>query len=167
VNSKQIVSVVAAVALVLIIVYPAVSTGTVTVYMKSANLENADHVYVVVKEIWAHQAGQSDVEGWKLIANQSQALDLVNLRDSAATLGKGDLSLASYDGIRLNVVNVTWVYNKTATNLQVEFSPLQVTVDFVVKSGGTSSVTLVISGHKEELQGSNLFAATMTATTGS
>lgn len=166
-NSKQIVSVVAAVALVLIIVYPAISTGTVTVYLKSTNLENADHVYVLVKEVWAHQAGQSDVEGWKLITNQSQTLDLVNLRDSAATLGKGELSLASYDGIRLNVLNVTWVYNKTSTNLQVEFSPLQVTVDFVVKAGGASSVTLVISGHKEELQGSSLLAATLTATASS
>lgn len=162
-NSKQIVSIVAAIALVLIIVYPAVSTGTVTVYLKSMKLENADHVYVVVKEIWAHQAGQSDAQGWKLMTNQSESLDLVNLQTSTATLGKGDLSLASYDGVRLNIVNVTWVYNKTSTNLQVEFSPLQANIDFAVNVGSASSITLVIGGHKEAAQSSNLFAATLTA----
>ena len=166
-NSKQIVSIVAVIALALIIVYPAVSTGTVTVYLKSMKFGNADHVNVVVKEIWAHQAGQSDAEGWKLITNQSQSLDLVNLQTSTATLGKGDLSLASYDGIRLNIVNVTWVFNKTSTSLQVKFSPLQVNADFVVNVGSASSITLVISGQKESAQGSNLFAATLTANTNS
>lgn len=166
-NSKQVVSVVGAIALVLIIVYPAVSTGTVTVYLKSMKFENADHVYFVVKEVWAHQSGQSDLEGWKLIANQSHALDLVNLQDQTATLGKGDLSLASYDGIRLNVVNVTWVYNKTASNLQVESPPLQANIDFVVRVGGGSSITLVISGHKDQLEGSSSLAATLTATSNS
>jgi hypothetical protein len=167
VNSKQIVSIVAAIALGLIIVYPAVATGTVTVYMKSTNVEKADHVYAVVKEVWAHQAGLSDVDGWKLISNQSQTVDLVNLQSSTATLGKGSLTLASYDGIRLNIVNVTWVYNNTSTNLQVEFSQMQVNVDFAVKAGGNSTITLVISGQEEELQGSNVFVGTLTASSNS
>ncbi len=89
VNSKQIVAAVSAFVLLVILVYPALSTGTVSIILRSTNIENADHVYVSVGEVWVHRLGQSSSDGWELVSNQSQTVDLVSCGELGRDIRKG------------------------------------------------------------------------------
>jgi len=163
-NSKQVVAAISAVVLLVILVYPALSTGTVSLQVHSAKVETADHVYVTFTRIWAHQKGQAGSDAWKLVSNQSQTVDLVSLENSTKFLAKGQVALSNYDSIRLEVSNVTWVFNKTTTNLPTEASQLSTNLDFTVMAGKESSITIVVSGRQEVVGGTKLFAANLNAT---
>ena len=163
-NSKQIVAVVGILALLAVIVYPALSTGPVSITVGSMRGEKADHIFVTIDDVWAHRAGQVSPEGWELISNQSQTVDLVALSNSSATLGKGTLSVAKYDMVRVDVSNVTWVYNKTSTQLQVESSQIPTNVEFTIVSGKETVIALVLTGHEESISGTNFFTSQLNAT---
>lgn len=162
-NSKQIVAAVSVVVLLVIVVYPAVSTGSVVIRVSSIKPDNAEHVYVTINGIWAHQNGQSSFEGWKLVFNQTQTVDLVAQENSSITLPKGQLSVGSYDAIRIQMANVSWVFNKTVTNLTPEPSQLSVNLDFSELVGRDSSIMLVLSGGRQESGGANVFNGSLTA----
>jgi hypothetical protein len=164
VNSKQIVAAVSAVVLVAILVYPALSTGTVSIHLQSTSIEKADHVYVLVGNVWVHRAGQSGADGWELVSNQSQTVDLVSLESTTISLAKGQVRLGGYDTIRLDVSNVTWVFNKTTTRLSVQVSELQTNLEFITQAGRESTITLVLSGHTEDIRGTKFFVPNMNAT---
>lgn len=163
-NSKQIVAVVGILALLAIIVYPALSTGSISVIVRSLKTEKADHIYVTINDVWAHRAGQVTPQGWEQISNQSQTIDLMALTNSSARLGKGSLSAAKYDMVKIDVSNVTWVYNKTSTQLRVESSEMSASVEFTVVSGKESEVTLVLTGREQEIQGTKFFVSQLNAT---
>ena len=76
-------------------------------------------MYVIIKDVWAHRAGQSQSQGWELVFNTTKTLDLVSLVNSPDVI-KGNAPVATYDALRLDVSNVTWVYNGTSSNLQLE-----------------------------------------------
>lgn len=163
-NSKQIVGVLGLIVLLVILIYPAFATGSVSVIIRSSSFQNADHVYVTINSVWAHRAGQSSPAGWELILNVSKTVDLTQLASSSAILGGGSIPAANYDMVRLNVGNVTWAYNKTTTPLQVESTDLPSNVEFSVVSGKTSTITLVLTGSQEVLQGSKFFVSQLNAT---
>jgi hypothetical protein len=163
VNSKQIVAVVGIFALLAIIAYPALSTGSVSIIVRSVKTEKADHMYVTINGVWAHRAGQVSPQGWQLISNQSWTLDLMALTNSSATLCRGSLSVVKYDMVKISVSNVTWVYNKTTTRLQVESSEMPANVEFTVVSGKESMITLVLTGHEQDIQGTRFFISQLNA----
>lgn len=165
-NSKQIVAAVSAVALVVILVYPALATGAATVQIRSSKIEKADHVYVTIGNAWVHRSGQSSSEGWQLVYNQSQTADLVSLENTSMLFGKGQVSLGDYDIIRIEISNVTWVFNKTTTKLEVESSQVQSQLDFTVQAGRESLITLVMTGYQQEIRGTNFFVPSLTAALG-
>ena len=165
-NSKQIVAAISAVVLVVILVYPALSTGTVAIHLQSAKIEQADHVYVSVGDVFAHRAGQPSTDGWELVSNQSQTVDLVSLQGTPMSLGNGQVPLGGYDGIRLAVSNVTWVFNKTTTRLSVQVPTLQSSLQFTAQAGREATLTVVLSGHVEDVQGSKFFVPSMNVTLG-
>jgi hypothetical protein len=164
VNSKQIVAVAGICALLAIIVYPALSTGSVSIVIRSSRTEKADHIYVLVSDVRAHRVGQVSTEGWDLISNQSQTIDLMTLTDSSITLAKGQLPVAKFDMVRVGLSNVTWVYNKTSTRLQVDSSTTPVNIEFTVAAGKESAITLILTGHEEDLQGTKFFRPQLSAT---
>jgi len=164
VNSKQIVAAVSVVTLLVILIYPALSTGTVSVVIRSSKIDDAEHVYVTIDNLWAHQAGQANHEGWELISNRSRTVDLVFLANSTSALGKNDLPLGNYDSIRVEVSNVTWAYNSTTTKLELESRELVASVEFTVKAGKESSITLNLTGHQQDMRGTKFFVAQLNAT---
>ena len=164
VNSKQIVAAVSAILLVVVLVYPALSTGTVSVMLKSTNIENADHVYLSIGEVWVHRLGQSSSAGWELVSNQSQTVDLVSAKNSAVTFAKGQVPVGGYDEIEMTISNVTWVFNKTTTNLSVQIPQLQTSLDFTAQAGRDSVVSVVLTGQSEMLGGgADFFIPSITA----
>ena len=122
-NSKQIVAAISAVILVVILVYPAVSMGNVSVSLRSAAISKADHVYVTIDSVWVHPKGEASGQGWKILSNQTVSMDLVSLANSTQVLGTGQVASGDYDSIRIEVSNVTWVFNKTSAPLGIA-SPL-------------------------------------------
>ena len=163
-NSKQVVAAVAVALLLIILIYPAISTGGVSVTVRSPKIEGAEHIYVTVNGIWAHQRGQASTVGWTLVANQSQTIDLISLVNSTKSLGAGQVPVASYDAVRLELSNVTWVFNKTTTQLTIVSPQLDARLEFTAMVGKESSITVVLGGQQQVVGPSRFFAATLNAT---
>jgi len=164
VDSKQVVAVASAVVLIVILVYPALSTGPVSVVVKSAEIKDAEHVYVTISHIWVHKGSQASFEGWNLLSNQTQTLDLVTLTNASQVLGRADVSLGDYDTIRIEISNVTWTFNNTTSKLQVETSLLPAPVDFTVRAGKETVIVLVLTGQQKQVQDTKFFVASLNAT---
>lgn len=162
-NSKQVVAAVAVVALVVILVYPSVSIGTVSVSIRATSVDKADHVFVTIDGIWAHPKGQANA-GWSSVSNQSETVDLVSIQNSSKFLGKGQIASGQYDQVRIEVTNVTWVFNKTTSSLGITSPELQAPLDFTVGTGGGASITITITGQKQLIANSDYFAGTLAAT---
>jgi hypothetical protein len=166
VNSKQAVAAVSVVVLIVILVYPALSTGTVSILLQSTKIERADHVFVSIGSVWMHRAGQSSPDEWELVSNQSQTVDLTSLATSRMVFAKGQAPLGAYDSIRIEVSNVTWVFNNTSTRLSVQVPQLLANLNFNTQAGRVSTITLVLAGHEEELQSTKFFVPNLNATLG-
>jgi hypothetical protein len=164
VNSKQVVAAISAIVLVIILVYPAVSVGTVSVVLASTRIKKADHVYITIDSIWAHPKGQATGGGWVLISNQSLSTDLVSLENSSRFLASGQISSGDYDSIRIEVSNVTWVFNKTRTTVGVASPDIDGSVDFSVGAARTASILITLSSQEELIASSEYFTGTMNAT---
>lgn len=163
-NSKQVVAAVSVGILLIILIYPAVSTSTVSVTVRSTKIEGADHVYVTVKDIWAHQKGQGSTVGWRLVSNQSQPIDLVSLVNSSMSLGAGQVPVASYDAVRLDISNITWVFNKTTSQLATASPQLDAKLEFTAVAGRGSLIALVLGGQQQVVGTAKVFAPTINAT---
>jgi glucokinase len=166
VNSKQIVAAVSVAVLVVILVYPALSTSNVTVLLRSTKIDKADHVYVTISSVWAHQQGQPASSAWQLISNITENVDLISLENTTLTSAKQQIPVGGYDSVRLEISNVTWVFNRTTTRLSVQSSQVETILDFTAQAGRETTITLVLSGHMEEVGGTQLFASNLTATLG-
>jgi Domain of unknown function (DUF4382) len=164
VNSKQIVAALSVVLLLVILIYPAVSTGSVLVTIGGIKIDEADHVYVTVGGVLVHERGQSNATGWKSVSNQSQTIDLISLENLTKSLATGQLSVARYDSVRLSVVNVTWVFNNTTTNLLTVSPNLDANLEFTLAAGRELTIAILLGGHQEVIGASKFFQANMTVT---
>ncbi|HUO42581.1 MAG TPA: DUF4382 domain-containing protein [Methylomirabilota bacterium] len=162
-NSKQVVAAISLVLLLVILIYPALASGSLSISLKSTSIPQADHVFITIKDVWAHRAGQSQGQGWELVYNKTQILDLISLVTSPNMI-KGNAPVAAYDTLRVDVTNVTWVFNKTSTNLQLESEQLTSSISFSVTSSQDVPLIIVIVGRSETLEGQRFFAATLNAT---
>jgi hypothetical protein len=162
-SSKQVVAAISVVALLVILVYPALSTGNVSLALKANRIPNADHVYIKVKSVWVHQAGQSSDQGWELIFNSSLTIDLMTLVNDSQLI-KGIAPVANYDSMRFDVSNVTWTYHGTSTPIQLESTQLIAHIDFRVTASRDIPLSVVVTGRSDVLQGQTFFLATLVAT---
>jgi len=157
-NSKQVAGGISLIVLLAILAYPALSTGTVAVSLRSLVNVTADHVYVTVRDVWAHQNGQSQSQGWKLLTNISRTVDLVSLRN-VPLLISGQMPVGSYDSIRADFANVTLVSRGTSTAMQLDSGRLSYNVDFRVQAGKSLPLTMTLGG--QILQGQKVFSMTL------
>lgn len=142
-NSKQVVAALSVVLLLVILIYPAVSTGNISVIIGGIKIDKADHVYVTVGGLWVHERGQSNATGWKLVSNQSQTVDLISLENLTKPLATSQISVARYDSFRVSLSNVTWVFNKTATSLLTASSNLDATLEFTLVAGRALTINIL------------------------
>ena len=162
-NSKQVIAGISVAVLLVILVYPALSTGAVSISVKSAKIANADHVYVIVREMWVHPTGQSQSQGWRLLSNTSKTVDIVGLQ-SVTVLVSVQVPVGSYDSIRVNLSNVTWTYGSTTNRLQLEAGQLSANINFMVQAARSQPLVMMISGHREFVQGQMFFSPTLDVT---
>ena len=138
--------------------------GTVSVSLRSSGISKADHVYVTIDTVWAHPKGQASGAGWTMVSNQSVNMDLVSLENSTKLLGTGHVPSGDYDSIRIEVSNVTWVFNKTTTTLGIASPEVDGTLDFTVGAGKGTNVLITLSSQQELIANSEYYTATMNAT---
>jgi len=162
-NSKQVVAAISVIILLVILIYPALSSGSLSISLKSTSILQADHVFITIKDIWVHRAGQSQTQGWELVFNTTETLDLITLATSPSIVN-GNAPVATYDALRVDVSNVTWLFNGTSNNLQLESEQLSSSIDFTVRSSQNLPLIIVIVGRSEILGGQRFFAATLNAT---
>jgi hypothetical protein len=166
VNSKQILAAVSAVVLIVILAYPALSTATATVSLRSGKIEQADHVYVTIGSVWAHKVDQPPADGWELVSNSTETVDLTSLQETAFASAKQQIPVGGYDTVRLEISNVTWIFNSTTTRPSIESPQIQTKLDFTAQAGRETTIALVLSGHMEEVGGSQIFVCDLNATIG-
>jgi hypothetical protein len=162
-NSKQLVAAASAVILLVILIYPALSSGSLSISLKSTIIPDADHVYLTINQLWAHRAGQSQSQGWELVVNSTKTVDLVAIVNSPDVM-RGVAPAAGYDMLRLDVSNVTWVYNGTTSDLQLESRQLSSNIDFTAKASQDLPLIMVVNARSEILQGQKFFSATVNVT---
>jgi hypothetical protein len=162
-NSKQVVAAISVVMLLVILIFPALSSGSLSISLESKSIPEADHVIITITGIWAHRAGQIKSQGWELVFNSTKSVDLMSLVASPDVI-KGKAPAAAYDTLRVDVSNVTWVFNGTSSYLQLESDQLTSSIDFTVRSSQELPLIIVIVGRSEILQGQRFFAATLNAT---
>ncbi len=73
------------------------------------------------------------------------------------TFAKGQVPVGGYDGIKMTISNVTWVFNKTTTSLSVQIPQLQTNLDFTAQAGRESTISVVLTGQSEMLGGGAKF----------
>lgn len=163
-NSKQVVAALSVVLLLVILIYPAVSSGTISITIGGVKIDNADHVYVTIYQVWVHEMGQSNETGWKSVSNQSQTIDLISIENSTKQLATSRISVAHYDFVRLSISNVTWVFNKTTTSLLTPSPNLDANLEFTMVAGRELTIALVVGGQQEAIGATKFFQPTITAT---
>jgi len=164
VNLKQVIAAIGVIVLLVMVVYPALATGTIAVSINAGKISLADHVYVTLTDISGHRAGQSGGQGWELIANQSRTIDLVTMGNSPTILGTGQIPVSSYDMIRIDIANVTWVYKQNSTNLQLQSSLVSVNLNFTIQAQKSVGIEMTLSGQSLNVVGTEYFSPTLTAT---
>lgn len=162
-NSKQIVAAISLIVLMFIIIYPSVSMGTVSVSLASTRIAAAEHVYVTIDSVWAHSTSETVAGGWVLVSNQSATIDLVSLENSSRFLGSGQIASGSYDSVRIQVSNVTWVFNKTTTTLSVTSPQIEGPITFTVGAAKATAIVITLSPQKELIANSEYFTGTISA----
>ena len=163
-NSKQIVAALSVILLLVILIYPAVSTGNISVTIRGLKVDNAEHVYVTVAGVWVHERDESNATGWKTVSNQSQTFDLISLENLTRPLATSEISVARYDFVRLSLSNVTWVFNKTSTSLPTTSPNLDANLEFTLAAGRGLTINVLLGGQQEVIGASKFFQPTMTAT---
>jgi len=164
VNLKQVIAALGVIGLLVIVVYPALATGTVTVSIRPGNVSLADHIYVTLTDVSAHRFGQSGGQGWEMIANQSRTIDLVTMGNSPSILANGQIPASVYDMVRIDIANVTWVYRQNSTNLQLQSSLVSVNLNFTIQAQKGLGIDLTLSGQSLNVVGTEYFSPTLTAT---
>jgi hypothetical protein len=163
-NSKQVVAAVSVVILLVILNYPALATGTVSVALHSSKIEEADHVFLTLDSVWVHMKGESSTAGWKSIRNQSQQVDLVAIESSSQSLATGQMPVGAYDSVRLVVSNVTWIYNGTTANLTLASHNLESSIDLTLVTGKDVSISILLGASQQSVGTSRFFATNLNAT---
>ena len=162
-NSKQVVAAISVVVLLVILIYPALSSGSLSISLESKSIPKATRVIVTITGIWAHRAGQLNSQGWESVYNSTKSVDLMSLVTSPDVI-KGNAPAAAYDTLRVDVSNATWVFNGTSSNLQLESDQLTCSIDFTVRASQELPLIIVLVGRSEILQGQRFFAATLNVT---
>jgi len=119
-------------------------------------------MYVTLKDVWAHQTGQSESQGWRILSNTSKILDLVAL-ETTTVLIDGKLPAGRYDSVRVDLANATLVYAGRITILQLESTQISSKLDFTVTASRSVPLTLMVGGFQEALQGQRFFSASLNA----
>ena len=162
-NLKQVIAAISVLALLVILIYPALATGTVSIVLKSNPIVNAEHVYITVDDVYVHRAKQESGQGWELLSNTSRRFDLISLVNASEMI-KGAIPVGSYDSLRFDLSNATWVFNGTTNNMQLESGQLVSNIDFTCRASGDQALIVVVNARTETLQGQKIFAATLNAT---
>jgi hypothetical protein len=82
------------------------------------------------------------------------------------TFAKQQIPVGGYDSIRMELSNVTWVFNGTTSRLSVESPQIQAKLGFTAQTGRELTIILVLSGQMKDVSGTKFYVSNLNATLG-
>jgi len=149
-NPRRIVAAILLIVVVTLIVYPPLSTGTVSVRFKSKGVGSADHLYITVNLIELHEAGVDNRTGWNLISNATRTIDLIDPDSLASFVVEGTVHTGWYDMIAIQVASASLVQGSNETALELSSEQYYATVPLVLKTFSRLTVTVQFSFNATE-----------------
>ena len=112
--------------------------GEVSVHQAMANQTSPE----TDEEMTATESDDTGTEGWTIVVNQPQRVDLLQLTNVSQVLGQKTLDAGRYTQIRLKIDSGTITVNGTEYSLAVPSSVLKLNRGFVLLPNETLKLTL-------------------------
>jgi len=142
VNLRRIVAAILLIIVAVMIIYPPLSTGTVSIQFTSKGLGSASHLYVTISLIELHEAGVDNSTGWNRVSNMTITLDLMDSKSLVDSLAKGTIHTGHYDTISITVDSAALVIGSNETTLALSTERYVTNVPLIVKTQSMSAVTV-------------------------
>lgn len=122
-------------------------TGTASIYVKDAPVDEFDEIHLVFTQVEVHRSGGNDTGGWiTLYENETgQDLDLLDLSGArAAFLGEAELEAGQYQQIRVHAIEAYGIQNGSRVEFQFAPTPFKTSGQFEVTGGEETRITVDI-----------------------
>ena len=118
-------------------------SGTLSLLLKDAPVENAKNIWVTVSQIKVHLASP---DSFIVISNTEQKFDLLFLKNNPTPIAQATLEAGHYNQIRMPVVlgKIVFVENGKDVEypLDVPSDEIKIPVQFEITAGGTTQIIL-------------------------
>jgi hypothetical protein len=166
-NPKRIVAGILLIVVAAMIIYPPLSTGTVSTRFTGKGVGSADHLYVTVGLIELHEDGADNRTGWNQISNKTITLDLMNPKSLADSVVRGTLHTGRYDTISIHVASASLVTGSNQTMLALSSEQYSATISLVLKTFSESTITIQFSFNVTEAAHTGTLSLMVEATSAS
>jgi hypothetical protein len=150
-NPKRILAVILLIVVAIMIIYPPLSKGTVSVRLSEKALGPADHLYVTVSQIKIHDAGVDNQTGWHTISNNTVTLDLMNSQSMTDFVAKGTLASGWYDMVSIRIDSASLVSGSNKTSLGLPSDQFNANVSLLIKTLSASTLTVQVTFNTAEM----------------
>jgi hypothetical protein len=130
------------------------SVGTLTILMKDKPVEEALHILVTINSIKVHSA---DTGEFIEVSNFIPDIDLIDLKNNAASLAEAMLAAGHYNQIRMDVVEGSIVFqedngeggfDKVPYDLKIPSNEIKIPVQFYMQENATVRIFLDFDAEK-------------------
>ncbi len=164
-NPRRIVAVILLIVVATMIVYPALSKGTVSVRLTEKTTASADHLYITISEVEVHDEGLDNSTGWHTISNSTRTLDLMNSQSVTDYVAKGTLPSGWYDMISIHIVSASIVTGSNKTSLALPSDQFAANVSLLVKTLSESTINVQFTFDPAEMKQTGVLSMRLEATT--
>jgi hypothetical protein len=148
-NSRRIIAAVLLVIIVIMIIYPSLSVGTVSVRFDSKGTGSAEHLYITLSMIQFHE---------------TVTLDLIDQKNLAESSLEMMVRTGHYDKVAIHLSSASLVLGSNKTDLALSSERYVVEVPLVLKLAEEAQMTLQLSYTISAIQATGIFDTVIEAT---
>jgi len=163
-NSRRIIAAVLLVIIVIMIIYPSLSVGTVSVRFDSKGTGSAEHLYITLSMIQFHEAAFDNQTGWTDALNKTVTLDLIDQTNLAESSVKIMVRTGHYDKVAIHVSSASLVLGSNKTDLALSSERYVAEVPLVLKLAEGAQMALQLSYNISAIQATGIFDTVIEAT---
>jgi hypothetical protein len=163
-NSRRIIAAVLLVIIVIMIIYPSLSVGSVSVRFDSKGTGSAEHLYVTLSMIRFHDSDFDNQTGWTDALNKTVTLDLIDQTSLAASSVKIMVRSGHYDKVSIHVDSASLVLGSNKTDLALSSDRYVAQVPLLLKFAEGAQITLKLGYNISAIQATGIFDTVIEAT---